>query len=186
MHVTDLSHPNIQRVIEVAYRKGVALDIRLMADTTHTAEETARVVDAELGQIVKSILFVAPRAEGRLVPIVCLVSGCNDVDLPRLAAVTGEVAIRQATAREVRDLTGFSTGGIPPFGHARDVRILMDQDLAQYQWIWAAAGTDTAVFRVAPRTLQMLSNAIVAPVATSTWMHAAAAPNLAYGVGSGA
>jgi prolyl-tRNA editing enzyme YbaK/EbsC (Cys-tRNA(Pro) deacylase) len=176
--VTDLSHPGIQRVVEVASRKGVALDIRLMPDTTHTAEEAALVVDAELGQIVKSIVFVAPRPEGRLLPIVCLVSGRNQVDLALLAAVTGEVAIRQATAREVRELTGYSIGGIPPFGHARDVRILMDQDLAQYQWIWAAAGTDTAVFRVAPRTLRMLSNAIVAPLCASSWLQAAAAPRL--------
>ena len=184
--MTDLSHPSIQRVIEVASRKGVALDIRLMPETTHTAEEAAAVVDAELGQIVKSIVFVAPRPEGRLLPIVCLVSGRNQVDLALLAAVTGEVAIRQATAREVRDLTGYSIGGIPPFGHARDVRILMDQDLAQYQWIWAAAGTDTAVFRVAPGTLRMLSNAIVAPVAATSWMQAAVAtatPRLQFEVG---
>jgi prolyl-tRNA editing enzyme YbaK/EbsC (Cys-tRNA(Pro) deacylase) len=176
--VTDLSHPGIQRVIEVASRKGVALDIRLMPETTHTAADAAAVVDADLGQIVKSIVFVAARPEGRLLPIVCLVSGRNQVDPALLAAVTGEVALRLATAREVRDLTGYSIGGIPPFGHARDVRILMDQDLAQYQWIWAAAGTDTAVFRVAPGVLRMLSNAIVAPFAATTWLHAAAAPQL--------
>jgi prolyl-tRNA editing enzyme YbaK/EbsC (Cys-tRNA(Pro) deacylase) len=182
--VTDLSHPAIQRVIEVASRKGVALDIRLMPDSTHTAEDAAAVVDAELGQIVKSIVFVAPRPDGKLLPIVCLVSGRNQADPALLAAVTGEVAIRQASAREVRDLTGYSIGGIPPFGHARDVRILMDQDLAQYQWIWAAAGTDTAVFRVAPRTLRMLSNAIVAPVARASWMSAVVAPQQSYGAGA--
>jgi prolyl-tRNA editing enzyme YbaK/EbsC (Cys-tRNA(Pro) deacylase) len=52
------------------------------------------------------------------------------------------------------------------------VRVLMDQDLCAYQWIWAAAGTESAVFRVAPRTLRMLSNAVVAPVATASWMTA--------------
>lgn len=156
----------------------MALDIRLMPESTHTAEEAAAVVDAEIGQIVKSIVFVAPRPEGRLLPIVVLVSGRNQVDMALLAAVTGEVSLRVATAREVRELTGYSIGGIPPFGHAKDVRILMDQDLAQYQWIWAAAGTDTAVFRVAPRTLRMLSNAIVVPVADGSWLHGAATPQL--------
>ena len=48
----------------------------------------------------------------------------------------------------------------------------MDQDLCAYQWIWAAAGTDSAIFRVTPRTLRMLSNAVVAPVATASWMTA--------------
>jgi len=103
---------------------------------------------------------------------VVLVSGRNKVDLGLLAAVTGEVALRVATAREVRELTGYSIGGIPPFGHGKDVRILMDQDLAQYQWIWASAGAASAVFRVAPRTLRMLSNAVVTPLAAANWMTA--------------
>ena len=67
---------------------------------------------------------------------------------------------------------------------------MMDQDLAAYQWVWAAAGTDTAVFRVAPRTLRMLCNAVVAPLAATSWVHAAAAaqiePRLQFEAGSGA
>ena len=188
--MTDLLHPGVQRVVEAASRKGVVLDIRLMPDSTHTAEDAAAALDAELGQIVKSLVFVAPRPEGRLAPIVCLVSGRNRVDLALLAAVSGEVAIRVATAREVRELTGFSIGGIPPFGHGRDVRVLMDQDLSAYQWIWAAAGTDSAVFRASPGTLRMLANAIVAPVAEGSWMHAGASsqlePRLQFDTGSGA
>lgn len=171
-NVTDLSHPAVQRVVEVASRKGVALDIRLMPDSTRTAEDAAAALDADLGQIVKSLVFVAPRPDGRLAPIVCLVSGRNLVDLRLLAAVTGEVALREAGAREVKDLTGYSMGAIPPFGHGRDVRVLMDQDLAQYEWIWAAAGTDAAFLRVAPGTLRMLANAIVAPMAEGSWMRA--------------
>jgi prolyl-tRNA editing enzyme YbaK/EbsC (Cys-tRNA(Pro) deacylase) len=172
--MTDLSHAGIQRVVEVASRKGVELDIRLVPDSTHTPEEIAAAVDGELGQIVKSLVFVAPRPDGRLVPVVCLVSGRDQVDVGLLAAITGEFAIRGATAREARDLTGYSVGGIPPFGHSRDVRILMDQDLCRYQWVWAAAGTDSAVFRVAPKTLRMLSNAVVAPVAEASWTRGAA------------
>jgi prolyl-tRNA editing enzyme YbaK/EbsC (Cys-tRNA(Pro) deacylase) len=176
-------------VVEVASRKGVALDIRLMPDSTHTAEEAAAAVEARVGQIVKSLVFVAPRPEDRLLPIVCLVSGGNQVDLALLAAVTGEFAIRKATAREARELTGYSIGGIPPFGHGRDVRIVMDQDLCQYQWVWAAAGTDTAVFRVAPRTLRMLSNANVAPIAAAPWLPSAVAqlePRLHFEAGTSA
>jgi prolyl-tRNA editing enzyme YbaK/EbsC (Cys-tRNA(Pro) deacylase) len=188
--VTDLSHPGVRRVVEVASRKGVALDIRLMPVATHSAEEAAVAVDAELGQIVKSLVFVAPRHEAPPVPLVCLVSGRNEVDLGLLAAVTGEVAIRQATAREAHEHTGYSAGGIPPFGHGRNVRVLMDQDLCRYQWVWAAAGADAAVFRVAPRTLRMLSNAVVAPLAGASWMRPGSAStiesHLQFGAGSGA
>jgi len=159
-----LDHPAIQRVRDAAERKGVTLEIRVFDESTHTAEEAAATVNAELGQIVKSLVFVVPTEDGGLEPVICLVSGPNRVDPARLAAVTGERDIRRATAREAQELTGFTIGGIPPFGHTRPVRAVMDPDLTQYQVVWAAAGTATAVFPVPPGTLRVLSNATVAPI----------------------
>ena len=150
--------------MDAAARKGVQLDIRVFPDTTHTAADAAAAVGAELGQIVKSLVFVAPGENGALEPILCLVSGPNRVDVARLAAVTGERDIRRATAREANDLTGFVIGGIPPIGHSRAIRVIMDPDLGRFQTVWAAAGTDTAVFPVPPGTLRTLANATVAPI----------------------
>ncbi len=158
-------HPGIRRVVEAAARKGVTLDIRVFPDSTHTAEQAAAAVGVELGQIVKSLVFVAPTAEGTLEPILCLVSGPNRVDMSRLAAVTGEPDVRRASAREADELTGFSIGGIPPIGHSRPVRVIMDPDLGRFPVVWAAAGTPTAVFPVPPATLGLLANALVAPIA---------------------
>ena len=161
----DATEPSaIQRVRDAAARKGVELDIRTFDESTHTAADAAATVDAELGQIVKSLVFVAPAEDGSLEPVICLVSGPNRVDLARLAAVTGERDIRRATAREAQELTGFTIGGIPPFGHARPVRTIMDPDLGRFQVVWAAAGTSTAVFPVPPGTLRILANATVAPM----------------------
>ncbi len=157
--------PAIQRVLDAAARKGVTLDVTTFDESTHTAEDAAAAVGAELGQIVKSLVFVAPGDDGALEPILCLVSGANRVDLARLAAVAGEPDIRRATAREANELTGFVIGGIPPVGHPRPVRVIMDPDLGRYPVVWAAAGTGTAVFPVPPATLRILANATVAPIA---------------------
>jgi prolyl-tRNA editing enzyme YbaK/EbsC (Cys-tRNA(Pro) deacylase) len=160
-----LDHPAITRVLDAAARKGVTLDVVAFDESTHTAMEAAAAVGAELGQIVKSLVFVAPHEDGGLEPIVCLVSGPNRVDLARLAAVAGEPDIRRATAREANDLTGFVIGGIPPIGFDRPVRVIMDPDLGRYPTVWAAAGLSTAVFEVPPATLRTLANAVVAPIA---------------------
>jgi prolyl-tRNA editing enzyme YbaK/EbsC (Cys-tRNA(Pro) deacylase) len=157
-------HPAVLRVSDAAGRKGVTLEITTFAESTHTAEEAAAAVGAELGQIVKSLVFVAPLPAGGIEPIVCLVSGSNRVDLARLAAVTGESDIRRATAREASELTGFVIGGIPPIGHLRPTRVIMDPDLGRYTTVWAAAGLPTAVFPVPPGTLRILANAMVAPI----------------------
>jgi len=151
-------------VVDAAARKGVTLQVREFSQSTHTAEDAAAAVGAELGQIVKSLVFVAPEADGSLEAIICLVSGPKRVDLTRLAATAGKSGVRRATAREAHELTGFVIGGIPPIGHAKALRVIMDPDLDRYPILWASAGTPTAVFAVPPETLQMLSDARVAPI----------------------
>lgn len=155
-----------QRVIEAAKRKGVELDVVLFDESTHTAGDAARAVGAQVGQIVKSLVFVAPRVEG---PEACLalVSGVSTVDVARLAAVLDVPRLRRSTADEARQLTGFSIGGIPPFGHDRRLRTVMDPGLSRYRTVWAAAGTANAVFELAPATLSRLAEALVAPIAAT-------------------
>lgn len=160
-----IDHPAVRRVLESAGRKGVQLAVTVFPESTHTAEEAARAVGAELGQIVKSLVFVVTGDDGELEPILCLVSGPNRVDLAQLAAVAGRTDVRRATAKEANELTGFVIGGIPPFGHARRVRVIMDPDLGRFPVVWAAAGLPTAVFPVAPAVLRMLADANVAPIA---------------------
>ena len=159
----DPAHPAIQRVLDAAARKGVTIEVTRFEESTHTAAEAATALGAELAQIVKSLVFVVTADDGPE-PLLCLVSGPNRVDLARLAAVAGGTDVRRATAREAHELTGFSIGGIPPIGHARPVRAIMDPDLGRYPTVWAAAGLPTAVFPVAPGTLRMLANATVAPI----------------------
>jgi prolyl-tRNA editing enzyme YbaK/EbsC (Cys-tRNA(Pro) deacylase) len=138
--------------------------VTVFDESTHTAAEAAAALGAELGQIVKSLVFVIPNPDGPE-PLLCLVAGHNRVDVARLAAVTGAADIRRATAREARELTGFSIGGIPPIGHDRAIRVIMDPDLGRYPVVWAAAGLSTTVFPVPPGTLRILSNATVVPIA---------------------
>jgi prolyl-tRNA editing enzyme YbaK/EbsC (Cys-tRNA(Pro) deacylase) len=158
------THPSIERVREAAAQKGVTIDVTVFDESTHTAQEAAAALGAELGQIVKSLVFAVPGESG-LEPLLCLVSGPNRVDVARLAEVTGVADIRRATAREARDMTGYSIGGIPPIGHPGPVRAIMDPDLRRYPVVWAAAGLPTAVFPLPPATLQVLANATIASIA---------------------
>ena len=102
----------------------------------------------ELGQIVKSLVFVADGA-----PFLALTSGANRADLRRLAAVLGAAEVRRADADEAREATGFPIGGTPPFGHPRRLRVLVDRDLLRYAELWAAAGTPDSVFPIGPDAL---------------------------------
>lgn len=158
------SDPAIERVVAAAGRKGVGIEVQTFPEGTHTAADAAAAVGARIGQIVKSLVFAAPRDPEGPEPILALVSGSDRVDVARLAAVCGEPLLRRASAMEARTLTGFVIGGIPPIGHERPIRVFMDPALGRYRTVWAAAGLPTAVFEVAPGTLRMLANATVAPI----------------------
>jgi prolyl-tRNA editing enzyme YbaK/EbsC (Cys-tRNA(Pro) deacylase) len=162
----SFAQPATTRVIAAAHAGGVEIEVVSLDQSTRTAQEAAAAVGAEVGQIVKSLVFVADDGDGSTVrPYLALVSGSNMADVDALAATVGERSIRRSTADEARAATSFAIGGIPPFGHSSPLRVLMDPALLTYDVIWAAAGTGNSVFAIKPADLQRLSAATVAPIA---------------------
>ncbi len=129
--------------------------VKEFPEGTRTAVEAARAVGCELGQIVKSLVFVAG---GK--PVVALVSGSNRLDEHKLAEVAGK-PVAKADAETARAATGYSIGGVPPFGHVTAVPVFMDRDLMRFPVVWAAAGRPDSVFEIEPARLRELSNAEV-------------------------
>jgi prolyl-tRNA editing enzyme YbaK/EbsC (Cys-tRNA(Pro) deacylase) len=138
----------IERFREEASRLGLAPKILEFPEGTRTAAEAAQAVGCDIGQIVKSLVFMA---EGRAV--LALTSGRNRVDPNALGALMGVRSVRKATPEEAREATGFAIGGTPPFGHARPIRVFVDRDLLAYDVVWAAAGTPRAVFALSSQEL---------------------------------
>ncbi len=138
--------------------EGLGLTIIEHTSSTHTAQEAADAVGAPVGAIVKSLLFVA---QGE--PLLVLASGPNRVNPDALGERLG-VRLDKADADLVKTATGFSIGGVPPFGHPQPLNTVMDEDFFSLDQLWAAAGSSTAVFAVTPQRLQELSHARVLPV----------------------
>ena len=132
--------------------------VRRFAATTRTAEDAAREIGTEVGRIVKSLVFIADGSA-----VVALCSGSTRVDEAQLALALKVRAVRRANAEEAKTFTGFSIGGVPPFGH--DCGVVMDESLLAYEVVWAAAGLPDAVFPIAPRDLARVAEARVAPIA---------------------
>jgi len=133
----------------------IGVTVKQFPSGTRTAVDAARAVGCDVGQIVKSLVFVAA---GR--PVVALVSGANRLDEGRLAAVAG-APVTKADAEIARTATGYAIGGVPPFGHASDVPVFMDRDLLDHEVVWAAAGRPDSVFEISPERLRELSQAEV-------------------------
>ena len=149
------------RVQAALAEQGLAIEITSFPDGTRTAEQAAAAVGVEVGQIVKSLVFVRP-GSGRH-PLLVLTSGANRVDEARVGDLVGE-PIERAGADEVRTATGFSIGGVPPVGHGLPLDVLVDEDLLHYAVVWAAAGTPNDVFCITPDDLVRVTNGRVARV----------------------
>src|SRR3954462_9366793 len=152
-----------RRVRDALIALGLPADIHRLADSTRTAPEAAAAVGCDLGAIVKSLVM---RGAASGAPLLVLVSGANRADEALVSAAAGE-AIERPDAGYVREVTGYSIGGIPPggrpppVGHPAPVRTLLDEDLLRYETVWAAAGHPHAVFPIAPATLVSATGATV-------------------------
>ena len=138
-----------QRVQEEADRLGLTIAVKQLAESTRTAGEAAQACNCAVGQIVKSLVFCGKDSQ---TPILMLVSGGNRVNEKGAVAYTGE-KLKRPDANYVRNATGFAIGGIPPFAHTTALRTYIDQDLLQFDVVWAAAGTPNSIFSVHPGKL---------------------------------
>jgi prolyl-tRNA editing enzyme YbaK/EbsC (Cys-tRNA(Pro) deacylase) len=150
------------RVQAALAENGLAIEVRTFPEGTRTAEQAAAAIGVEVGQIVKSLVFVRPGSDRRA--LLVLTSGANRVDEARVGELVGE-AIERAGADEVRTATGFSIGGVPPVGHGLPLDVLVDEDLLRYGVVWAAAGTPHDVFSITPDDLVRVTDGRVAQVA---------------------
>ena len=146
--------PSAQRIQNLLNDLGHPIHVIEFAATTRTAGEAAAAIGCSVGQIAKSILF---RTRDTARPVLVVTSGANRVNE---TTVTRHLADRlkgerlaKADPAFVRQATGFVIGGVPPIGHAVPPLALFDTDLLAFDTVWAAAGTPTAVFPIAPQAL---------------------------------
>lgn len=155
----DLS-PSARRVQEALDAVGMPCVVVELTASTRTAQEAADAVGCSVAQIVKSLVFRAKQS-GRGIFIAA--AGANRVNEKRVREYLGE-PIERATPEFVREMTGYAIGGVSPVGHPAAMEYFIDQDLLQYEEIWAAAGTPTTVFRLTPAQLQKLTGGRVVSI----------------------
>src|SRR5262249_57043712 len=106
--------------------RGLDIEVVELADSTRTAAEAAAAVEAEVGQIVKSLVFTRDGEE----PFLVLCAGDRRVDTGLFGGA------RAARADEVRAATGFAIGGVPPIGHDRPLHTVVDESLLRFGTVW--------------------------------------------------
>lgn len=140
-----------QRVRDYLSERGLADEIVTFGQSTKTAHMAAGAMGCELGQIVKSLVFVVGST-----PLVALVAGDRRGDPAAIAATAGGAESRIADADTVRAATGFAIGGVSPFDLPPGLLVLADESLARFETVYPAAGTPDSMVRIGlPRLLEL-------------------------------
>ena len=132
------------------------LDVILLDTSARTAMEAALSLSCNVGAIVKSLLF---KTENTFT--LCLVAGDKKASLNKIKKILCIKDASLASVDDVKNITGFTIGGVSPIGHLKKIDIYIDNSLERFNDLYAAAGHPNCVFKISFNDLQKITNGLV-------------------------
>ena len=143
----------VKRVEKALKEFDPSLKIIMLNTSARTAQEAASSLGCEVGAIVKSLLF---KTENSFT--LCLVAGDKRASLNSIKKLLKIKDASMASAEDVKNITGYTIGGVSPVGHLRKIEILIDKSLSRFRSLYAAAGHPNCVFKIDFTKLQKITN----------------------------
>ncbi len=151
-----LNKEPVRRVEKFLKNFNPNLNVILLESSARTALEAASSLNCEVGAIVKSLLF---KTENTFT--LCLVAGDKKASLNKIKKILNIRDASMASADEVKDITGFTIGGVSPIGHLNKINIYIDSSLERFDNLYAAAGHPNCVFKINFNDLQKITNGLI-------------------------
>ncbi len=151
-----LTKEPVKRVEKFLRDYDYKLKIMELETSARTAQEASNSLNCNVGAIVKSLLFKCDQKY-----MLCLVSGDRKASLKKLKQNLNIEDIEMAKAENVKEITGYTIGGVSPVGHIKKVDILIDNNLSRFNDLYAAAGHPNCVFKIDFKNLVQITNGII-------------------------
>ena len=151
-----LTKEPVKRVEKFLRDYDYKLKIMELETSARTAQEASNSLNCNVGAIVKSLLFKCDQKY-----MLCLVSGDRKASLKKLKQNLNIKDIEMAKAENVKEITGYTIGGVSPVGHLNKVDILIDNNLSRFDDLYAAAGHPNCVFKIDFKNLVQITNGII-------------------------
>ena len=145
----------VQRVEKILKDYDESQNIIVLETSARTALEAASSLGCEVGAIVKSLLFKTEKSF-----TLCLVAGDKRASLNRIKKALKIKDASMASAEDVKNITGYTIGGVSPIGHLKKIEILIDKSLSRFNLLFAAAGHPNCVFKIDFTNLKKITNGI--------------------------
>ncbi len=142
----------VKRVDEILKAFDPKMNVIVLNSSARTALEAASSLGCEVGAIVKSLLF---KIESQF--ILFLISGDKKASLNKIKKTLKINSAHMASAEEVKNITGYTIGGVSPVGHLSKINIFIDNSLERFDFLFAAAGHPNCVFKITFADLQKIT-----------------------------
>lgn len=147
-----LNKEPVQRVQGILTEFNSNIEVIELNSSARTALEAASSLGCEVGAIVKSLLF---KTEQNFT--LCLVAGDKKASLNKIKKILKKKDVSMASANDVKNITGFTIGGVSPVGHLNKIDILIDHSLARFNQLFAAAGHPNCIFKISFKDLSKIT-----------------------------
>ena len=150
--MTLLEKEPVKRVEKILREFDGAQKIIVLDTSARTALEAASSLGCEVGAIIKSLLFKTGSNF-----TLCLVAGDKRASLNKIKKTLQIKDVFMASAEDVKNITGYTIGGVSPIGHLKKINILIDKSLNRFNALFAAAGHPNCVFEIDFNNLQKIT-----------------------------
>tara|TARA_Y100000590_G_scaffold96712_1_gene109894 strand:- start:2717 stop:3199 length:483 start_codon:yes stop_codon:yes gene_type:complete len=129
------------------------LEVIVLESSARTAQDAANSLNTKVGSIIKSLFLRTKKSF-----LLCLVAGDKRCSLNKIKKIINEKDVSMGNADQVKEITGFTIGGVSPVGHLKPIKIIIDQSLARFDYIFGAAGHPNCVFKINFENLQKITS----------------------------
>lgn len=148
-----LNKESVKRVSQKLKDFDESLKVIVLDASARTAQDAADSLNTEVGSIIKSLFL---RTKNSF--LLCLVAGDKRCSLNKIKKILGEKDVSMGNAEQVKQVTGFTIGGVSPVGHLNPIKIYIDQSLSRFENIFGAAGHPNCVFKINFIDLQKITS----------------------------
>ena len=148
-----LNKETVKRVSQKLKEFDNNLNVIVLESTARTAVDAAKSLNTEVGSIVKSLFLRTKKSF-----LLCLIAGDKRCSLNKVKKILNEKDVSMSSADQVKEVTGFTIGGVSPVGHLNDLNIYIDNSLQRFKDVFAAAGHPNTIFKIGFTDLQKITN----------------------------
>ena len=154
-----LNNESVKRVLKALSNFDESLKVETLISSARTAKDASESLKTEVGSIVKSLLLRTKTSF-----LLCLVAGDKRCSLNKVKKLLNQKDVSMANAEQVKEMTGFTIGGVSPVGHLNKIEIYIDESLKRFENIFAAAGHPNAIFKIDFKNLKEITNGTIMDV----------------------